>query len=105
MLSQMLLAPRFPVQATVDTGSQSTIISRDVLHQVGKHLANQLLALLIQQQYDKHAKESPVKVGDRVMVHVPASDKGKTWKLMRPFHGLYRVISMTPRNAEVQLID
>ena len=81
MLSQMLLAPLFPVQTTVDIGSQSTIISRDVLHQVGKHLANQLLTLLIQQQYDKHAKESPVKVGDRLMIHMPGSVKGKAWKL------------------------
>ena len=30
-----------PVQAMVDTGSQSTIISRDVLHKVGRHLASQ----------------------------------------------------------------
>ena len=30
-----------PVQAMVDTGSQSTIISRDLLHQIGKHLISQ----------------------------------------------------------------
>ena len=30
-----------PVQAMVDTGSQSTILSRDVLHKVGRHLASQ----------------------------------------------------------------
>ena len=30
-----------PVQAMVDTGSQSTIISRDLLHQIGKHLTSQ----------------------------------------------------------------
>ena len=30
-----------PVQAMVDTGSQFTIISRDVLHQVCRHLASQ----------------------------------------------------------------
>ena len=30
-----------PVQAMVDTGSQSTIISRDILHQVGRQLASQ----------------------------------------------------------------
>ena len=57
------------------------------------------------QQYDKHAKESPVKVGDRVMVHMPGSVKGKAWKLVRPYHGPYRVISITPTNAEVRLVD
>jgi hypothetical protein len=30
-----------PVQAMVDTGSQSTIISHDVLHKVGRYLASQ----------------------------------------------------------------
>ena len=57
------------------------------------------------QQYDKHTKESPVKVGDRVMVHMPGSVKGKAWKLVRPFHGPYRVLSVTPTNAEVRLVD
>ena len=57
------------------------------------------------QQYDKHAKESPVKVGDRVMVHMPGSVKGKAWKLVRQYHGPYRVMSVTPTNAEVRLVD
>ena len=57
------------------------------------------------QQYDKKAKESPVKVGDRVMVHMPGTVKGKAWKLVRPFHGPYRVVSVTPTNAEVRLVD
>ena len=46
-----------------------------------------------------------MKVGDRVMVHMPGSIKGKAWKLVRPFHGPYRVLSVTPTNAEVQLVD
>ena len=57
------------------------------------------------QQYDKRAKESPMKVGDRVMVHMPGSVKGKAWKLVRPFHGPYRVVSVPPTNAEVRLVD
>ena len=57
------------------------------------------------QQYDKHAKESPMKVGDRVMVHMPGSVKGKAWKLVRPFHGPYRVVCVTTTNAEVRLVD
>ena len=58
------------------------------------------------QECDKQAKESPVKVGDRVMVYMPGSVKGKAWKLARPFHGCYRVIhvSLTPTNAEVRLV-
>ena len=46
-----------------------------------------------------------MKVGDRVMVHMPGSVKGKAWKLVRPYHGPYRVISVTPTNAEVRLVD
>ena len=50
------------------------------------------------QQYNKHTKESPVKVGDRVMVHMPGSVKGKAWKLVRPFHGPYRVLRVCNSN-------
>ena len=39
------------------------------------------------------------------MVHMPGSVKGKAWKLVRPFHGPYRVLSVTPSNAEVRLVD
>ena len=46
-----------------------------------------------------------MKVGDRIMVHMPGSVKGKAWKLVRPFHGPYRVVSVTPTNAEVRLVD
>ena len=46
-----------------------------------------------------------MKVGDRVMVHMPGTVKGKAWKLVRPFHGPYRVVSVTPTNAEVRLVD
>ena len=57
------------------------------------------------QQYNKHTKELSVKPGDRVMIHMPGSVKGKAWKLVRPFHGPYRVISMISTNAEVRLVD
>ena len=57
------------------------------------------------QQYDKCAKESPVKAGDRVIVHMPGSVKGKAWKLVRPFHRPYRVVSVTPTNTKVRLVD
>ena len=57
------------------------------------------------QQYDKNTKESPVKIRGRVMVHMPGTVKGKAWKLVRPFHEQYRVVSVTPTNAKVRLVD
>ena len=55
--------------------------------------------------YDRSAKESTLKVGQRVMVHMPSELQGKTWKFARPYHGPFRIIKLTPTNAEVQLID
>ncbi len=55
--------------------------------------------------YDKKAREVDLKVGERVMVLMPSETQGKNWKLARPFHGPYRVIKVTPSNAEVRLID
>ena len=57
------------------------------------------------EQYDRKAKESKLSVGDRVMVHKPGEVQGPAWKLARPFHGLYRVVALTPSNAEVVLVD
>ena len=54
-------------------------------------------------QYDKKSSASTLKVGDRVMVFFPNQVKGKAWKLARPYFGPYRVVSLTPTNAEVQL--
>lgn len=39
------------------------------------------------------------------MVNMPAESQGKDWKLSRPFHGPYRVLSVTPTNVEVRLVD
>ena len=36
---------------------------------------------------------------------MPSEVQEKDWKLARPFHGPYRVIQVTPTNAEVHLID
>ena len=58
------------------------------------------------QNYDrKCTKDVNLKAGDRVMVFMPAESQGKNWKLSRPFHGPYRVLQVTPTNAEVRLID
>ena len=55
--------------------------------------------------FDRTAKESNLTVGQRVMVHMPSELQGRTWKFARPYHGPFRVLSLTPTNAEVQLID
>ncbi len=55
--------------------------------------------------YDRSAKEPNLEVGQRVMVHMPSEVQGKTWKFARPFHGPFRVLSLTPTNAEVRLVD
>ena len=51
--------------------------------------------------YDQRASEPNLKVGDRVLVYMPHEVRGNAWKFARPFHGPYRVISVTPTNAEV----
>ena len=56
-------------------------------------------------QHDKRAKEHQFRVGDRVMIHMPSAVTGKAWKLARPFHGPYRVLSVTPTNVEARLVD
>ena len=37
------------------------------------------------------------------MVYMPGDVSGKKWKIARPYHGPYRILSVTPTNAEVQL--
>ena len=39
------------------------------------------------------------------MVYMPGNVSGKEWKLARPYHGPYRIIGLTPTNAEVQLVE
>ena len=36
---------------------------------------------------------------------MPGEVKGKAWKFARPYHGPYRLLSLTPTNAEVRLVD
>ena len=55
--------------------------------------------------YDVHAKEPSYKVGERVMVYMPTDVTGKDRKLARPYHGPYRIVALTPTNAEVKLVD
>ena len=55
--------------------------------------------------YDCQAKTPAYIVGDHVMVHMPYEATGKSAKLARPYFGPYRIISLTPSNVEVCLVD
>ena len=55
--------------------------------------------------YDRSAKKVELRAGDRVMVYIPSEVRGEEHKLKRPFHGPYRVLSVTDTNVEVRLID
>ena len=56
-------------------------------------------------QYDKRSQEVKWQVGDRTMVHMPGTIRGKAWKFAQAFYGPYRVVAVTPTNAEVRLVD
>ena len=43
--------------------------------------------------HDQRSKPPNFKVGDRVMVYVPAAKACKSYKFARPFHGPYRIIA------------
>ena len=55
--------------------------------------------------YDRRAEEVKYSQGDRVMVYMPHEVTGKSWKFARPFFGPYRILSVTPTNVEVRLVD
>ena len=55
-------------------------------------------------KYDSGRPEVDLKVGERVMVYMPIDVQGQDRKLARPFHGPYRVLAVTPTNAEVRLV-
>ena len=49
--------------------------------------------------------ESNYHVGDCVMVYMPSETTCKNRNLVRPYHGPYRIVAVTPTNAEVKLIE
>ena len=55
--------------------------------------------------YDQASENPKYQIGDRMMVYMPGDINGKDWKLARPYHGPYCIISLTPTNAEVQLVE
>ena len=58
-----------------------------------------------QNQYNKQSTTQTYHVGDWVMVFMPSNVTGKDGKLVRPYHGPFRIINLTQTNAEVQLVE
>ena len=56
-------------------------------------------------QHDKRARNTPLKIGQRVFVHVPSLRTGPAHKLARPFRGPYRVVALYPNGADLQSVD
>lgn len=56
-------------------------------------------------QYDRKAKTPHFAVGERVFVYMPAAKSSKAYKFARPFHGLYRIITMFETGVEVRPVD
>ena len=55
--------------------------------------------------HDRRAKDPGFRIGDRVFVYMPALKQGKAHKFAKPFRGPYRIVTLFPNGAEVQLID
>ena len=55
--------------------------------------------------HDRHSKEVPLRVGDRVFLHVPAAKQGKAHKFARPFRGPYRVVELYENGADIRPVD
>jgi len=55
-----------------------------------------------QKEFYNQVSENPkYRIGDRVMTYMPGDVTGKDWKLARPYHGPYHIISLTPTNVEI----
>ena len=67
--------------------------------------AQECIAVTQKRQKTMYDKTAKLKVGQRVMVHIPSEVQGKTWKFARPFYGPFRILSLTPTNEEVRLVD
>ena len=56
-------------------------------------------------QYDQGTKPPTFKVGGRVFVYMPGAKACKAYKFSRPFHGPYRVVSMSETGMIVRPVD
>ena len=53
------------------------------------------------EQHDKRARDVPLKIGQRVFLHVPSLKSGPAHKLARP----YWITALHPNGAELQSVD
>ena len=51
--------------------------------------------------HDQHARDSTLRVGERVFVHTPTLKKGPAYKLASPFKGPYRVVATHDNGVEI----
>ena len=58
-----------------------------------------------QKTYDQYARAPNFAVGERVFLFKPAERTGEHRKLARAYHGLYRVMKLTPNNAHIRRVD
>ena len=56
-------------------------------------------------QHDRHARPATFKSGDRVFVYMPGFRTGKAYKLSRPYHGPYRVVTALDCGVDVCPVD
>lgn len=54
---------------------------------------------------DRQARPRNFVVADRVFLFQPAEKTGKARKLARPYHGPFRVVSLTQSNAQIRRVD
>ncbi|XP_065905553.1 uncharacterized protein [Dysidea avara] len=55
--------------------------------------------------YDQQSKPSKFKVGDRVLVYIPAAKACKAYKFARPFHGPYRILEQNEIGVTICPVD
>ena len=55
--------------------------------------------------YDRRAKMSVFREGERVFLFRPAEKTGAARKLARPFHGPYRLVELGPNTAKIRRVD
>ena len=55
--------------------------------------------------YDQQSKPPKFKVGDRVLVYMPAAKACKAYKFARPFHGPYRIVAQDGTGVVIHPVD
>lgn len=95
-----------PDRSLIDVGDYKTLLSSKLSEAWKLARKNVEKAQFRQKKaYDIHTKEDDLEVGDRVFVYMPAQKQCVNHKLVRPFHGPYRIVEKHPSNVTVRPID